>query len=352
MSVNALLSLAVVAVSLSAACTTDDGPRRLPMGEELGRDVREVFVIDDAIYWMETEAMPEAVGLRLQRWVDGRTVTIDHIDRVALAEQRIPFVVTSDDDLIWGLGSSFIGCGVGRWLRAGQPPAALAMLTEQRICRAVPLAVHGDVVWALAPDQLGNTSTVAPYAIASGDASPGVGLDGWPLDRAFTTGDEALVGMFDPYGWADEGELFHLELPLGRMRRVGALTNDGSFTVTDDQIVVIDNGPDDTAARVLAFPRDLDLPTPAPPPVEIATLPAPAHGMVTAGGALWIAAGSWRTFDEPLLSTVWRVELDGTMTRFELDLPVLELSGTRDALLVVVDDERGLSLRRIPLPAQ
>jgi hypothetical protein len=180
-----------------------------------------------------------------------------------------------------------------------------------------------------------------------------VSVDGWSLDRAFTTGDEAVVGMFDPDGWDDEGALFHLELPLGRTRMVGTLTKGGAFTVTDDQIVAIDNGPDDTAARVLAFPRDLDLPAPAPPPVEIATLPEPAHHLATAGGALWMSAGPRRAVDgQPRSTTVWRVELDGTVTRFELERPALELSGTRDALLVVVEDERGLSLRRIPLPAQ
>ncbi len=350
-----LLSIATVAAGL-AACT-DAAPRPLPLGDVLGTDVESAStrVVGDEVYWVESSSTPAGVTLRLRRWRDGATVDVDQLDGISLPDQTLPFVVAGPADLIWGLGSAFIGCGEGRWVRAGQPPMPLALLTASHVCRALPLAVAGEDVWALAPgdDEQSPVTTLAPYALATGDARPAVALEGWPVDRVATVGAETVVMMADSVA-GDEGRLLHLELPLGRARRVGAVAGRGGFTITDDQIVAIDNGYDGAAAEVVAFPRDLDLMT-VVPAVPLATLPGPARAVVSAAGALWMLAGPPRTAIDPArtATTIWRLDHDGALAEFVVDARVLELSGAGDALLLLVESATGLpSLHRVPLPAQ
>lgn len=312
-------------------------------------------VFGDAVYWFEGTSTPAGVTLRLRRWRDGATVDVDQLDGISQPDQTLPFVVPGPADLIWGLGSAFIGCGEGRWVRAGQPPAPLALLTATSACRALPLAVTGDDVWALAAsdDEQHPVTTLAPYALATGDARPPIALEGTPVDRVATAGAETVVMMAAPAAW-DEGWLIHLELPLGRARQVGAVASRGGVTLTDDQIVAIDNGRDGAAAQVVAFPRDLDLTTPTSP-VVLATLPGPARAVVSAGDALWMLAGPPRAAIDPAptTTTLWRLDRDGALTEFTVDARAFELAGAGDALLLLVENPTGLpSLHRVPLPAQ
>lgn len=350
-----LLPIAALAAGL-AACT-DAAPRPLPLGEVLGADVEPAStrVFGDAVYWFEGAATPAGVTLRLRRWRDGATVDIDRLDGISQPDQTLPFVVAGATDLIWGLGSAFIGCGEGRWVRAGEPPTPLAMLTASHACRALPLAVTGDDIWALVNngEETNPVTTLAPYALATGDARPAIVLPGTPVDRVATVGAETVVMMTDLVG-GDEGRLVHVELPLGRARHVGAIASQGGFTLTDDQIVAIDNGHDGAAAQVVAFPRDLDLTTPIAP-VPLATLPGPAHELTAAGDALWMLTRPPRGAIDPAptATTLWRLDRDGALTEFTVDAWVFELSVVGDALLLLVENPTGLpTLYRAPLPAQ
>ncbi len=347
-----LLPIATLAAALGAC--TDAAPRPLPLGEVLGTDVEPTStrVFGDAVYWFEGAATPAGVTLRLRRWRDGATVDIDRLDGISLPDQTLPFVVAGTADLIWGFGSGFHGCGEGRWVRAGQLPTPLTLLTASSVCRALPLAVTGDDVWALAAvgEENDPVTKLAPYALATGDAQPFIALEGWPVDRVATAGAETVVMMAAPAAW-DEGWLIHLELPLGRSRHVGAVAGRGGFTITDDQIVAIDNGYDGVAAQVVAFPRDLELTTWVPA-VPLATLPGPARAVVSAGAALWMLAGPPRGAIDPAstATTIWRLDRDGALTEFSVDARVLELFGAGDALLLLVENPTGLpTLYRAPL---
>lgn len=341
-----------------AACT-EEAPRALPAGDVLGADLlpRSLQVVGDAPYWMEV--VPPADGqdapsLRLRRAAAAAAAALDTMPD-HYVEQGGAFVVADGDQLSWGLGTALLGCGQGRWLQPGAPPAPLRFLADGDVCRAVPIALRdGQLLAMTAAEPAGApTTALTRFALASDARERVGGLADLPVERPLVVGDEAFVMMTTP-DRRDEGQLvqFPLAAPT-HQRAVGATIADrGGLAVTDDRIVVLDNGGAGAPARVLGYPRATDAGGAA---TVIAVLPGPAHDLTMAGDALWMIPGPPRPTGgaQAAATTLWRVELDGTLTSFALDAPALELAGSPDALLVVTEELTSPPrLHRVPLPAQ
>lgn len=352
-----LIPIATLAAGL-AACT-DTAPRALPAGDAIGADLlpRSVQVVGDAPYWIEVVQAASgetAPSLRLRRGDAGATTTLDTLPDYYI-EQRGPFVVADGDELIWGLGTSLLGCGHSRWLRVGAPPMPVPFLSDGSACRAAPLELRDGQVLAMTVAETTGPPTTAltRFALATDAREPVGELADLPVEQPRVVGDEAFV-LTTTAARIDEGQLVQVPLAAPTAQRpVGATIADrGGLAVTDDRIVVVDNGGAGAPARVLGYPRAADAGDAA---TVIAALPGPAHDLTAAGGALWMIAGPARPTGGVFAAspTLWRVELDGTLTTFVLDAPALELASTSDALLVVIAaDAAPPSLHRVPLPAQ
>jgi hypothetical protein len=240
---------------------------------------------------------------------------------------------------VWGAGSAFMGCGAARWLRPGAPAVDLALWNGDDVCRALPIALRGGVLWYATPTWAFDAPSVevTRLELATDErrawrSPPGVaafgalsaGDDGYLLtSSARDSAESRLVRFALPVADPAEGWLGPTIDDLGGLGQLGGLP------------VWIDNGQ----------PPRLQVTRPAPGvPGDLvvetrATLPGPARGLVVAGDAVWAS---------PLVLTevaslppreLWRVTTDGQLTTFAFDGDVPAFTATGDAVWVAVAPE-------------
>jgi hypothetical protein len=303
-----------MAVVLVAACSSP----ALPDATEVGANVVALDVFDGELYWLELDARLSLHGPAGQLW-----------DGPYPFDRRAYYLVAGEQSVVMSSVNPFENCGDTIWIRSDGSAETLPLI-EGGGCSAQPFDVaYGRVLY-----EVGRSGfVVEQFDFATRTIEPGFSTSGTRMWAYEKTATEVFAIGNDTTGPRQAIFAFPRESPTSRRVIVHDTDVAVALALIDDDVYWVHGGERGIVERAPQSATDAE-------PETLAQLDVEIGAMAAVDGALWLVPRS--------RSELWRLDLDGSVTRYDVPYVPLSLEAVGGQLAATTtDDPRRLLLQPV-----
>lgn len=294
-----------VALVLLAACSSP----ALPAATELGRYVVAVDAFDGQLYWVEVGDVQAVHGPAGTLWEE------------PISDRRAYYLTAGEDGAVMSSVNPFENCGDTIWIHPDGDVDTLP-LNDGGGCDARPFDVFGGQLLY----EISRTSrAVERFDLATRTSEPAFDLGMGSMWAHASAASEVFALGDAPAERQHTIFAFSRERPTSRRIVVQDLPGAYHLALAGDDVYWVLAG---AGGMVQRAPQSAL----GAAPETIATLGVEVRALAAGGGALWLAPASRRE--------LWRLDLDGSVTRYDVPYVPLSLDTVGDQLAVTTADEQ------------